>query len=177
MYECDVAQAEDYGALVAANIRAARARLGITQARLAERMRQLGHDWYQQTAGATERGDRRATAEEIAALAFCLDTTPDVLMLPPPSVAVVLFGEERIPAQRLAIVDDSVSWDGDEIKISRPSVTYRPYELRTAVLEAREEIRRHADAGSREGEPPQTEAPETWAEDIAPRRPGRRDSR
>jgi 8-oxo-dGTP pyrophosphatase MutT (NUDIX family)/transcriptional regulator with XRE-family HTH domain len=144
VYECDVAQAEDYGGLVAANIRAARARLGITQAQLAARMRDLGHDWYQQTAGATERGDRRATAEEIAALALCLDTLPDVLTLPPPNVAVVLFGEKRIPAQRLSIVDDSVSWDGDDIKISRPSMTYRPYELRAAAHEAREELRRQA---------------------------------
>jgi transcriptional regulator with XRE-family HTH domain len=170
VYECDVAQAEDYGRLVAANIRAARARLGITQARLASRMRQLGHDWYQQSAGATERGDRRATAEEVAALAFCLDTTPDVLLLPPPGVAVVLFGDERIPAQRLSIVDDSVSWD-DDIKVSRPSVAYRPYELRTAVHEAREETRRQADSPN-EGGPLQDEAPEAWAEDIPPRRPG-----
>lgn len=171
MYECDVAQAEDYGRLVAANIRAARARLGITQARLASRMRQLGHDWYQQTAGATERGDRRATAEEIAALAFCLDTTPDVILLPPPGVAVVLFGDERIPAQRLSIVDDSVSWDGDDIKVSRPSVAYRPYELRAAVHEAREEIRRQADNPS-EGGAPQDDISAAQAEDIPPRRPG-----
>jgi transcriptional regulator with XRE-family HTH domain len=177
VYECDVAQAEDYGGLVAANIRAARARLGITQARLSRRMRQLGHDWYQQTAGATERGDRRATAEEVAALAFCLDTTPDVLLLPPPGVAVVLFGEERIPAQRLSIIDDSVSWDGDEIKVSRPSMTYRPLELRAAVYEAREEIRRHADAGSQEGEAPGGEVPGTGVEDIPIRRPGGKDSR
>lgn len=130
-------------------------------------MRQLGHDWYQQTAGATERGDRRATAEEIAALAFCLDTTIDVLILPPPGVAVVLFGDERIPAQRLSIVDDSVSWDGDQIKVSRPSVTYRPYELRAAVHETREEIRRQADAGPQEGE-----APGAWTADV-PRSPGK----
>ena len=164
MYECDVAQAEDYGGLVAANIRAARARLGITQAQLAARMRDLGHDWYQQTAGATERGDRRATAEEIAALALCLDTLPDVLTLPPPNVAFVLFGEKRIPAQRLSIVDDSVSWDGDGIKISRPSMAYRPYELRAAMHEAREELRRQAG-----GTASQENGPD--AEDIRVQRP------
>ena len=95
---------------------------------------------------------------------MCLDTLPDVLTLPPPNVAFVLFGEKRIPAQRLSIVDDSVSWDGDGIKISRPSMAYRPYELRAAMHEAREELRRQAG-----GTASQENGPD--AEDIRVQRP------
>jgi len=96
------------------NIRAQRARMGLTQANVSRRMNQLGFTWYPQTVGLVERNQRPLNADELIALAFALETIPDVLYGPPPDVAYVLFGEERIPAQRLRIIDDSVSWEGDD---------------------------------------------------------------
>ncbi len=121
VYEGGVAQAEDYSGLVAANIRAARARLGITQAKVARRMRRLGFDWYQQTTGAVERGDRRIGAEELVALALSLRTRPTVLLEPPSDVVLVVFPSgERVPSQRISVDDESVTWEGDddELRIS-----------------------------------------------------------
>lgn len=115
-----MAQAEGYGGLIAANVRAARARLGIKQAIVARRMRRFGFDWYQQTVGAVERGDRRLSAEEVAALAFCLRTRLAMLLEPPPDVALVVFPSgEQVPAQRFTVDDESVTWEGDdELRIS-----------------------------------------------------------
>jgi transcriptional regulator with XRE-family HTH domain len=112
-------QPVDITALARANIRAARARLGLTQASVAKRMQQLGYSWYPQTAGLVERNKRPLLADELAALAMVFGTTFDVLALPPPDVAQVAFGEQVIPAQRLSIIDDSVTWDGDVLKVTR----------------------------------------------------------
>jgi 8-oxo-dGTP diphosphatase len=124
------------------NIRAQRARLGLTQASVSRRMNQLGFTWYPQTVGLVERSQRPLLADELLALALALETTPDVLYGPPPDLSVVLFGGERIPAQRLRIIDDSVNWVGDELKVSAPTVQYRPVEQVIAVHEMREELRR-----------------------------------
>ena len=150
------------------SIRGQRARLGLTQARTAKRMNQLGFTWYAQTVGLVERNQRPLLADELVALALALETTPDVLYGPPPDVSLVLFGEERIPAQRLVIVDDSVRWDDDTLKVSAPTVQYRPVEQRAVVHEMREELRRRAGGESL----PQGEEPDVWTEDIAPKRPG-----
>ena len=95
-------------------------------------MRQLGCKWHFQTVGAVERGARPLSEYEVSALGLALMTTRDVLALPPPNVALVRFGEQQIPAQRLSIIDDSVSWDGDDIKVTPPTVQYRGIELRLA---------------------------------------------
>jgi len=63
----------DIAAIVAANIRAERARKGIGQADLTEAMRDLGYTaWHPQTVSRVERGDRRVQAEELLGLATCL---------------------------------------------------------------------------------------------------------
>jgi hypothetical protein len=116
------AQPVDIAALASANIRAARARLSITQAQVARRMRQFGYGWYPQTCGLVERNQRPLLAGELAALALALETTPDQLALPPPGVAVVLFGGQPIPAQRLSVDDGSLTWEGDMLKISEGMV-------------------------------------------------------
>jgi hypothetical protein len=116
--ESVAAQPVDIARLASANIRAARARLGITQAQVARRMRQLGYGWYPQTCGLVERTQRPLLADELAALALVLETTVDVLALPPPGVTAVLFGDQPIPAQRLSVDDGSVTWDGETPKIS-----------------------------------------------------------
>ena len=65
-----------------------------------------------------------------------LGTTAEVLVLPPPDVPLVSFGEHVIPSQRLAAIDDSVSWDGDDIKITAPTEVYRPVDLRREAIAA-----------------------------------------
>lgn len=74
---------DTYREILARNIRAARSRIGIGQEDVAVRMRALGYQaWIRQTVGATERGRRRPTAEEILGLAACLGTTVQYLMSP-----------------------------------------------------------------------------------------------
>ena len=126
------------------NIRAQRARLGLTQASVSKRMNQLGFTWYPQTVGLVERNQRPLLADELLALALALETTPDVLYGPPPDLSAVLFGEKRIPAQRLRIIDDSVGWVGDDLEVSAPTVHYSPVEQVIATHEMREELRRQA---------------------------------
>ena len=103
------------------NIRAQRARTGLTQAELATRMNMLGYAWYKQTVGLVERNQRPLLADELSALALCLGTTPDELYLPSPDVQSVLFGGYSIPAQRLSAVDDTVTWDGNKITATPPT--------------------------------------------------------
>jgi len=72
-----------YSDVLARNIRAARSRADLTQEDLGARMRALGHAaWLYQTVGNVERGRRRVTAEEVAALALALDTTIPALAAP-----------------------------------------------------------------------------------------------
>ena len=111
--------------MIRGNVRAQRARLGLTQENVATRMNMLGYHWFKQTTGLVERDQRPLGAEELTALAICLETTPDQLYLPPPDVASVLFGGYAIPAQRLSAVDGSVSWDGDKVTVTPPAAAPR----------------------------------------------------
>jgi transcriptional regulator with XRE-family HTH domain len=99
------------------NIRTRRARLGLTQADVAKRMNQLGYAWYTQTAGLIERDQRPLLADELVALALCLETTPGALYLPPADTQAVQFGDHVIPAGRIA--RDPVSWWGSELRVDR----------------------------------------------------------
>jgi hypothetical protein len=136
-------------------------------------MRQLGCRWHFQTVGNVERGERPLSAYELAALAAVLGTTPEVLLLPPSDVQLVAFGEQVLPSQRLAALDDSVSWDGDDIKVTAPTEIYRPAELRreaiTAMEAALEKIRQ-VEAGEATWAPPQPG--DRGAADIRPYRRG-----
>jgi transcriptional regulator with XRE-family HTH domain len=69
-----------YGEILGRNVSAARGRLQLSQAAVAQRMRVLGFAWQQQTAAAVEKNRRRATAEEILGLALALETTIPALM-------------------------------------------------------------------------------------------------
>jgi 8-oxo-dGTP diphosphatase len=101
-------------------------------------MRQLGARWHFQTVGAVERGERPLGAYELPALALALGTTADVLALPPSDVALVAFGDHVIPAQRLTIVDDSVTWENDAIKVNPPTVQLGSFDQRLAAIQARD---------------------------------------
>jgi transcriptional regulator with XRE-family HTH domain len=133
-------QPDDYADVLAANVRRARAGAGLTQTSLANRMRQLGCKWHFQTVGAVERGERPISAYEAAALTLALVTTRDVLELPPSSEVEVTFSGHVVPRQRLSIIDDSVAWDGDTLRVTRPAVIYRPGDIRRAVDVMREEL-------------------------------------
>ncbi len=72
-----------YTDVLARNIRAARSRLGLSQADVVERMRALGFTaWHKPTLGNVERAQRRVQTEEILGLAACLETTTQRLMMP-----------------------------------------------------------------------------------------------
>jgi transcriptional regulator with XRE-family HTH domain len=65
---------------IAANIRAERARARLSQQAVADAMQKRGFAyWRQQTTGATERGERRITADELTALAAVFGTAPETL--------------------------------------------------------------------------------------------------
>jgi transcriptional regulator with XRE-family HTH domain len=66
--------------VIAANIRAERARARLSQQEVADAMSERGFTyWRQQTAGATERGERRVTADELTALAGVFGAPPEIL--------------------------------------------------------------------------------------------------
>jgi len=72
-----------YAGVMAGNIIAARSRARLGQADVAARMQELGFgNWYAQTVGKTEKGDRRLLAHEVAGLAFALETSVGRLMAP-----------------------------------------------------------------------------------------------
>ena len=109
-----------YGTVLAANVRAARARAGLGQEMAAARMRALGYtEWRYQTVGAVERGKRRLTAEEVMALAQVLETNLVALMSPAGEDGEVRFPSgDRVSARSVALLalahnDRSVTWDGD----------------------------------------------------------------
>lgn len=84
-----------YGEVIAANIRATRARKRLLQADVVDRMRALGYtDWHRQTLGKVERGERRLTAEELPALAWSLETNISVLLGVTDTDTVVFGGGE-----------------------------------------------------------------------------------
>ena len=93
-----------YDKIVAANIRAERARAGLDQVVVVERMQALGFTtWHRQTMGKVERGERRLLgAEEISGLALALGTTVTALMSPSLGIqTVVLPSGDTIPAETI----------------------------------------------------------------------------
>lgn len=115
---------DTYGEVLARNIRAARSRVDIGQENLAARMRFLGFSaWIRQTVGATERGRRRPTAEEIVGLAIALETPAWRLMSPDEDdkpVDLQPEGLKDVPAAYLRGLvirgkeTHRVVWDGDK---------------------------------------------------------------
>ena len=86
---------------------------------LARRMRRAGWRWYPQTVSEAEAGRRAIRAEELLGLAVALETTPWALMAAPRDLAAVaLPSGDQIPAQRISVIDDSVTWDDDELRVS-----------------------------------------------------------
>jgi transcriptional regulator with XRE-family HTH domain len=87
-----MAPGNTYREALAANFRAARARLGLKQEDVAARMQALGHDaWCHQTVGQIERGKRRLMAEEILGAALALETSISALMIPVAGYGTLMF--------------------------------------------------------------------------------------
>lgn len=114
-----------YDQVLAANLRAARARAGLDQAVIVERMRALGYTtWHRQTMGKIERGDRRLLAGEVMALAWTLGTTMFELMKPAESAGPVEFpSSARIAAHSVAASlaaynDGAIRWNGAEAEVT-----------------------------------------------------------
>jgi transcriptional regulator with XRE-family HTH domain len=78
--------APPYSEILAANIRAARARQRISQASVARRMNVFGYKWTRQTVSEVEANDRRLLAEEAFALSFCLEIPVPFLLLSAPEL-------------------------------------------------------------------------------------------
>lgn len=99
-------------------MRAARARLGLEQEPLAERMRALGFSaWRRQTVANAEKNTRRLNAEEVLGLALALETSIGVLMEPTADEArIALPSGQAIDAACVAwsvrhFNDGTVTWD------------------------------------------------------------------
>ena len=110
--------AASYDEIVAANLRAARARAGLDQAVVVERMRALGYTtWHRQTMGKVERGERRLLVAEVMALAWVLDTNLPALMSTASGDGEVRFpAGDAISARSIALLalahnDRSVTWE------------------------------------------------------------------
>ncbi len=110
-----------YGEVLARIIRAARSRIGLGQATVADRMRALGYqEWRPQTVSSTEKARRRVTAEEILALAYVLSTSIQALMAPSADDKVVGLpsGAEldagSVYRSTTGMNDGGILWDGDE---------------------------------------------------------------
>jgi transcriptional regulator with XRE-family HTH domain len=108
-----------YADVLAANFRAARARIGLSQETTAARMRALGFGgWRYQTVGVVENGRRKLSAEEVMALAWVLELSISALMSPAAEDGDVrLPSGDRISARSVAMLaiaynDRSVAWDG-----------------------------------------------------------------
>jgi transcriptional regulator with XRE-family HTH domain len=108
-----------YDEILAANLRAARARKGLGQESLAARMRALGMtQWIRQTVAASEKGKRRITAEEVFKLALALQTSIPALTGEAGDEKAVELPGGSIGAADLAQLatgrnSGAVRWDGD----------------------------------------------------------------
>jgi transcriptional regulator with XRE-family HTH domain len=163
--------------VIEGNVRAQRARLGLKQSQVAERMRVFGFKWHYQTVSYVEHGTKMLTAEELVWLAICLETTPAVLMQPVTADVASPSGV-TVAAQRLAVNDASVTWDGSELEVTASvlsAVDARRGEhedLAARLGEYRNDLRRRAGRQDKTGETRTYDSTDdTGVMDIKPRRP------
>jgi 8-oxo-dGTP diphosphatase len=116
-----------YNTVLSRNVRAARSRLGLSQADVVDRMRSLGFPaWHKPTLGNIERGGRRLLADEVAGLAFALETSISRLMTPLDEDKTVEFHEnsEAISVESVQFsaagraLAGAVRWNGNKPLIS-----------------------------------------------------------
>jgi|ERR1022692_3050725 transcriptional regulator with XRE-family HTH domain len=126
------ATAMTYEEILGRNISAARGRVQLSQAAVAARMRELGFDWHQQTAGAIEKAKRRVTAGEIFGLAWALETSISALMKPtdddefvalPSGQAISAVSVQRSVCDGRAWNDRAVLWIDEQPVFPGPALT------------------------------------------------------
>jgi transcriptional regulator with XRE-family HTH domain len=113
-----------YGKLLARNLRAARAAVGINQADVAERMNDLGYDhWRRQTVARVEKAQRRLTCDEALGLMVALETDLTAILNPAAEfTSIVLPGGQwtTLPAAKYRYNPERESaWDGNVCRMRR----------------------------------------------------------
>jgi transcriptional regulator with XRE-family HTH domain len=115
-----VPEVSSYGLLISRNVVAQRARIRMSQASLAARMKALGFGWYPQTVSSVERGDRRLDVGELVGVALALETSIGMLLDPSSDEQFIELpsGDRMLAGTILRLVrhfnDGMVSWDGDK---------------------------------------------------------------
>lgn len=109
---------KSFADLIVDNVKATRARKGLDQADVVERMRALGYThWYRQTMSRTENRTRRLSADEVYGLALALETNMVVLLSAPSDEAIELPGG-KIAGDDITTLasgrnNGAVRWDGN----------------------------------------------------------------
>ena len=116
--------------VLAANVRAARGLLNLSQQHLAERMSALGHTWSRPTVSQIERGERAVSVDELFGLSHALGVHIPLLLSPPqaPEVNVDTGLPHLLPTwavrgmMRLeSPFDPSITWENNTpIRIDYP---------------------------------------------------------
>jgi transcriptional regulator with XRE-family HTH domain len=128
--------AQTYEQLFAANMRAARARAGISQATLAKRMKRLGFgSWSSGKASECERGTRAVVVAELLALSVSLECTLRDLVGEAAPDARISFPEvlweisgTHVRNSGYGWNDYSVTWtDEDHVAIVTPANMYSAF--------------------------------------------------
>lgn len=142
MDACDMPrEPEQYALILGGNVAAARRRLRLRQSSTAARMGALGWNWHPQTVSEVEAGRRALRADEVLGVALALETTVAALMSPPlDAPAVATPSGALVSAARIAAIDGTVEWDGDNPKLIPPSRSTPALDAITAGK--REELRR-----------------------------------
>jgi transcriptional regulator with XRE-family HTH domain len=118
-----------YGDLFAANLRAARARAGIAQTTVADRMNRLGFEgWDGSKVSRAERGKTPVEVADLLGLAICLGCTLRDLVGEAAPDAQISFADPALEVTGVHVRnsgygwnDASVSWHDDEISIAPPA--------------------------------------------------------
>jgi transcriptional regulator with XRE-family HTH domain len=85
-----------YAAVIVRNLRAVRARKGLEQRDLVERMRALGFtNWHRQTLSRIEQGQRNLLAGELLGLVVALEVTMPRLLEPQPDDKLAAFPDDK----------------------------------------------------------------------------------
>jgi len=105
-------------AWLAANVRDARNRVGMSQGELGRRMKALGWPWSQQTVARTEDGARKVSAGEAAAVAGIFSTSVDRLLMPGRQASLLAL-LDAVTARALTAWEEAAEWGGELLAAQR----------------------------------------------------------
>src|ERR1700730_5806169 len=129
-----------YSDLFAANLRAARARAGISQKVLAARMNRLGFDsWFDTKVSRTERGSAPVLAGEVLGLAVCLGCSIRDLVGEAAPNAIISFPDERFEVSGVMVRNSGYGWNDASVtwdEGSEDPVIIRPASMQSAFAQS-----------------------------------------